>query len=139
MNRTKKLILLVAFLTLAVFVSGTMAQQAKPEPAPAKAASAPEAAKPSVPVKPEKFAGIIDKVDEMAKTIVVKGKHVEKTFAIDEKTKITKCKETLSFADLKGGMNVSVNFKKDGDKMVALAIKVATPKAPTPKQEGPNQ
>ncbi len=129
----KKLILLLALLTLAVFVSGTMAQQAKTETAPAKAAPASEPAKPSAPVKAEKFAGTIDKVDEMAKTIVVKGKNVEKTFAIDDKTKITKGKETLSFVDLKEGMNVSVNFKKDGDKMVALAIKVATPKAPTPK------
>lgn len=134
----KKLFLLVALLALVAFTSGVMAQQAKPEtaPAPAKATPAHEPGKASPLVKVERFAGTIEKVDEVAKTIVVKSKNVENTFVIDDKTKITKGKETLSFADLKGGMNVSVNFKKDGDKMVALAIKIATPKA-RPKKEEP--
>jgi hypothetical protein len=33
-------------------------------------------------------------------------------------------------------MNVSVEYKKDGDKMVAAAIKVSAPKA-APKKEAP--
>lgn len=35
-------------------------------------------------------------------------------------------------------MNVSIEYKKDEDKMVAIAIKVATPKA-APKKEEPKK
>jgi hypothetical protein len=126
----KKIIILVALLTLAAFVSGVMAQG---KPAPAKSATTPAPAAPATTkpekVKLEKFSGAIEKVDEMAKAIVVKGKKDEKTFATDDKTKITKGKEALSFADLKKGMEVSVGYKKDGDKLIAVTIKASAPKA----------
>ena len=127
----KKAILLVALLTLVAFVSGAMAQPKpaapeKPAAAPAKAAEKP---------KVEKFSGDIKNVDAMAKSlVVVKGKD-EKTFATTADTKITKGKETLKFEDLKAGMNVAIEYKKDGDKMVAVTIKVAAPKAPAKKAE----
>jgi hypothetical protein len=130
----KKLILLVTLLTLVAFVSGALAQPKPVEkPAPAPVPAAPE--KPKL----EKFSGAIEKVDEVAKTFEVKQKvkKEEKTlaFAIDDKTKITKGKETLSFADLKKGMHVSIQYKKDGDKNVAVAIKVAATKARPKKAE----
>jgi len=119
----KKLILSVVFLTLVAFISGALAQPKPTEkPVPAPAPAAPE--KPKL----EKFSGDIKSVDAMAKTIVVvKGKE-QKTFVVDDKTKITKGKETLSFADTKAGMNVAIEYKKDGDKNVAVVIKVAEPK-----------
>jgi Cu/Ag efflux protein CusF len=130
----KKLILLVALLTLVAFVSGTLAQQ-KTAPAPAKAAGTPP---PAPAPKLEKFSGVIDKVDEMAKAVVVKikVKKEEKTmtFAVGDTTKITKGKETLSFGDLKNGMDVSVDYKKEGDKNIAATIKVAAPKAAQKKK-----
>jgi hypothetical protein len=136
----KKMILLVALLTLVAFVSGAMAQ---PKPAPAKpAATAAPAPAPAPPekVKLEKFSGVIDKVDEMAKAIDVKGKvkKEEKTLTIttDDKTKITKAGKAMAFADLKKGMGVHVEYKKDGDKMIAEAIKIAAPKG-APKKEKP--
>jgi hypothetical protein len=136
----KKMIFLVPLLTLVVFASGVMAATPTPKPAPAPApAPAPEKPK---PVKIEKFSGVIDKVDEMAKAIDVKGKVKKEdktlTFATDDKTKITRGKDTLSFADLKKGMNASVDYKKDGDKMTAVAIKLAAPKA-APKKEAPKE
>ena len=138
----KKAILLVALLTLVAFVSGVMAQ---PKPAapekPAAATAAKPAEKPAAPAKAaekpkfEKFSGDIKSVDAMAKSlVVVKGKD-EKTFATTADTKITKGKETLKFEDLKAGMNVAIEYKKDGDKMVAVTIKVAAPKAPAKKAE----
>ncbi len=133
----KKIIILVALLTLAVFVSGVMAQG---KPAPAKSATttpapaAPATTKPEK-VKLEKFSGAIEKVDEMTKAIVVKGKKDEKTFATDDKTKITKAKDALSFADLKKGMEISVGYKKDGDKLIAVTIKASAPKAAPKKVE----
>jgi len=66
----------------------------------------------------------------VAKSIVVagKGKAGEKTFVAAD-AKITKGKEAFKFEDLKAGMKVSVEYKKDMDKMVAGAIKVSVPKA----------
>lgn len=121
----KKMILLVTLLTLVAFVSGAMAQQ-KPAPAPAPAPAAP--AKEEKP-KIEKFSGVVEKVDEMAKAVVVKDKKGEKTFAVDDKTKITKGGKDMPLAELKKGMNASVEYKKDGEKLVAVAIKAAAPKA----------
>lgn len=140
------MILLVVMLTLVAFVSGVMAQQkAAPAPAPAKpAASTAPTPAPTPPekVKLESFSGVIQKVDEMAKTIDVKGKVKKEdktlTFAIDDKTKITKGKATLTLAEFKEGMHVSTQYKKDGDKMVAVAIKVSVPKT-APKKEEPKK
>ncbi len=134
----KKLILLVALLTLVAFVSGAMAQQT-PAPAPAKPAAAP--AKEEKP-KIEKFSGAIEKVDEMAKAILVKSTKGEQTFATDEKTKITKAGKDMPFIELKKGMDVAVEYKKDGTKLTATAIKVAAPKAApkeAPKKEEPKK
>jgi len=142
----KRLILIVALLTLAAFASGVMAQpKPSPAPAPAPAAPAPEKAKapgkPKAAEKPMKFAGVVEKVDEMAKAIVVKGKVKGKqeslTFATDDSTKITKGKETISLAEVKSGMNVAIEYKKEGDKNMAAAVKVAVPKAAAPKKEKP--
>jgi len=121
----KKMIFLVTLLTLVAFASGVMAQQ-KPAPAPAPAPVAP--AKEEKP-KIEKFTGVVDKVDEMAKAVVVKDKKGKKTFAVDDKTKITKGGKDMSLAELKKGTNASVEYKKDGEKLVAVAIKAAAPKA----------
>ena len=122
----KKTVLLVVLLTLIAFVSGAIA------PAPPKGAgttTAPAAAATTAPVKLEKFTGDIKSVDAMAKSIVVvKGKE-SKTFIVDDKTKITKGKDALTFADLKAGMNVVIEYKKDGDKLIAVTIKVSAPKA----------
>jgi hypothetical protein len=66
---------------------------------------------PAPPSKLEKFYGDIKSVDEAAKTIVVARGKESKTFVVDEKTKITRGKDTLSLGDLKQGLNVSIEFK----------------------------
>ncbi len=122
----KKAILLVALLTLVAFVSGAIAA------APPKAAGttpAPAAPASTKPVKLEKFTGDIKSVDAMAKSIVVAKAKEEKTFVVTADTKITKGKETLKFEDLKAGMNANVEYKKDGEKLIAATIKVSAPKA----------
>ena len=120
----KKTILLVVLLTLVAFVSGAIAT------APPKATTpAPAAPATTAPVKFEKFTGDIKSVDAVAKSIVVAKGKVEKTFVVNNETKITKGKDTLSFADLKAGMNVALEYKKDGDKLIAVTIKVSAPKA----------
>jgi len=122
----KKTILLVALITFVAFVSGVMAQ-GKPATAPAPAA--PASTKPAPPAQLEKFSGKIKSVDAMAKSIVVAKGKTEKTFVIDESTKITKEKETVALADLKAEANVAIEAKKEGDTLIASTIKVSVPKA----------
>ncbi len=123
----KKTVLLVVLLTLVVFVSGAIA--AAP-PKGAGTTTAPAAPASTKPVKLEKFTGDIKSVDAMAKSIVVVKAKEEKTFVVTADTKITKGKDALTFADLKAGMNVVIEYKKDMDKMIAVTIKVSAPKAP---------
>ncbi len=122
----KKTILLVVVLTLVAFVSGAVA--AAP-PKAATTAPAPAAPATAAPAKMEKFSGEIKNVDAMAKSIVVAKEKVEKSFVVTADTKITKGKEALKFEDLKAGMNVTIEYKKEMDKMIAVTIKVSTPKA----------
>ena len=119
----KKTILLVALITFVAFVSGVMAQ-GKPATAPAPAST-----KPAPPAKLEKFSGEIKSVDVMAKSIVVAKGKVEKAFVVTADTKITKGKDTVALADLKVGLNVAIEAKKEGDKLIASTIKVSAPKA----------
>ena len=120
----KKVILLIALMTLVAFTSGVMAQQ---KTAPAK----PAAPLTPAPANVEKFIGTIEKVDQMAKAIVVKGKVKKEektlTFATDDKTKIQRAGKDVFFADLKKEMQVSVEYKKEGEKIIATMIKVAAP------------
>ena len=125
-KQMKKLILLVAVMSMVVFVSGTMAQQ-KAAPAPAKPMSTAPA--PEKPMKMEKFSGMVEKVDEAAKMVDVKRGKKTMSFALDDQTKITKAGKEMALADVKKGMNVAVEYKKEGDKMIATAVKASAPKA----------
>jgi hypothetical protein len=126
----KKSILLVVLLTLVAFVSGAIAaappKAAGTAPAPAPAPAAPASTKPA---KAEKFIGDIKSVDAMAKSIVVAKEKEEKTFVATADTKIMKGKEALKFEDLKAGLNVAIEYKKEMDKTIAVTIKVSAPKA----------
>ena len=122
----KKTILLVVMLSLVAFVSGAIA--AAP-PKAATTAPAPAAPAATAPAKMEKFSGEVKNVDAMAKSIVVAKEKVEKTFVVTADTKITKGKEALKFEDLKAGLQVAIEYKKEMDKMIAATIKVSTPKA----------
>jgi Cu/Ag efflux protein CusF len=119
----KKTILLVALIALVAFVSGVMAQ-GKPATAPAPAST-----KPAPPAQLEKFSGKIKSMDAMAKSIVVAEGKTEKTFVIVESTKITKGKDTVALPDLKAGLNVAIEAKKEGEKLIAATINVVAPKA----------
>jgi Cu/Ag efflux protein CusF len=119
----KKTILLVALITLVAFVSGAMAQ-GKPAITPAPAST-----KPAPPAQWEKFSGKIKSMDAITKSIVVAEGKTEKTFVIVESTKITKGKDTVALADLKAGLNVAIEAKKEGEKLIAATINVVAPKA----------
>jgi hypothetical protein len=121
----KKTILLAVLLTLAVFISGAIAADA-----PKAGTAAPATATPATPApaKLEKFSGAIKSVDAVAKSIVVAKGKTEKTFVVTADTKIIKGKGALKFEDLKAGMNVVVEYKKEMEKNIAITIKVSKPK-----------
>jgi Cu/Ag efflux protein CusF len=119
----KKTLLLVALVTLVAFVSGVMAQ-IKPATTPAPAAT-----KPAPAAQLEKFSGKIKSMDAKAKSIVVAEGKTEKTFVIVESTKITKGKDVVPLADLKAGLNVAIEARKEGDTLIASTINVAGPEA----------
>ncbi len=113
----KKIACGLVVLMVVAFVSALMAQ---PKPATTSAPTE----------KLAKFRGIIEKIDEAAKTIEVKGKRTGPlTFSTDEKTMIMFGGKLESFADLKKGLHVIVDYKKEGTKLIAVAITQAVPKA----------
>ena len=114
--------ILTNMLALAIsvaFVSVVMAQQS---PAPAQTA-------PAEATKLEKFSGVINKVDEATKDVLVQFHKEKMTFSMAEKTKIMEGKKELPFSDLKKGMWASVEYKKEGNKLVAQSLSVSMPKA----------
>jgi len=127
----KKMAFLLTVLALITFVSGVMAIR-KPTPEPA-----PEAPASTAPGRPtmqtmEKFFGVIERVDERVKTVLVKGKTMgeEKswTFVINSKTKIAKGKTAMTFGDLKKEMQVSIEYRKEMNKLIAVTIEVSVQK-----------
>jgi hypothetical protein len=119
----RKTVLLAVLLTLAAFISGAIAADAPKPAASAKAAPATP-----TPVKLEKFSGAIKSADATTKSIVAIKEKTEKTFVVTADTKITKGKEALKFEDLKAGMNVVVDYKKEMEKNITVTIKVSAPK-----------
>jgi Cu/Ag efflux protein CusF len=106
---------LFALMISVAFVSGVMAQQ-KPTATPSPAAQQ---------SKLEKFSGTVEKVDSAKKEVFVKINKEEMTFSLGEKAKIMEGKKELSLNDLKKGMNVSVEYTKEGNKLTAESINVS--------------
>ncbi len=115
----KAILTAMAFAISVIFVTGVMATE---QQAPVSVAA-------STTPKLEKFSGKVEKVDEAKKDFFVKSEKEEMTFAWTDKTKFTEGKKELSFADLKQGLQVTVRYKKEGDKLVAEKISVGMPKA----------
>ena len=127
-KKTTVRFLWVTFLILTTSVIGSTAQE--------KTITVPE--KSAIPIPAlenpnmERFFGTIEKVNELRKTIDVKGKVKKEkktlTFSINDRTKIARAKKELSMTNLKNGMDVLVEYKKEGDQLIAVAIKVSAPK-----------
>ena len=127
MNMKKTILMGIIALAVSVaFVSGVMAQQ---KPAPAAAAQE---------MKLEKFSGAIEKVDEATKDVLVQLHKEKMTFSMGDHTKIMEGKKELPFTDLKKGMWASVEYKKEGNKLIAESISVSMPKV-TAKKETPSE
>jgi hypothetical protein len=121
---TTILMSMVALAISIAFASGGMAQQ---KPVPVSASSAQE-------IKLEKFSGVIEKVDEVNRDVLLQRHRKEMTFFLDDHTKIAEGKKELSFTDLKKGMWASIKYKKEGNKLIAEAVQVSMPKVTAKKE-----
>ena len=79
----------------------------------------------TIPLRGEKVKGVIEKVDEAKKEVLVQGEKEKMTFAVGEQTKISEVSTKLPLSDLKKGMSVTVEYKKEGNKLLAEWIDVA--------------
>jgi Cu/Ag efflux protein CusF len=104
---------IVALAASLAFVSAGIAQQ---KPAPTAPAQKPMW---------EKARGVIEKVDEAKKEVLVQGEKEKMSFSVGEQTKISQDSTKLTLSDLKKGMPVTVEFKKEGNMMLATWIDVA--------------
>ena len=77
----------------------------------------------TVAPKVRKLTGTVVSVDAVANTIVVKVKDTEKTFTLDPAAKIMIAGKEAKLADIQKDAKVTVVYKFDGKKRVALAIK----------------
>ncbi len=128
--KMKKTILtsLLALAMAAAFVSGVVAQQ---NPAPVQTA-------PVKAAKLEKFSGVIEKVNEATKDVIVQFHKEKMTFSLGDHTKIMEGKKELPFTDLKNGMWTSVGYKREGNTLMAESMTVSMSKVMA-KKETPSQ
>jgi len=128
----KSLIVFVGLLTLAAFAGSVMAQgQAKPvAPVATEKQATPAAEKPKAPEAPQamKASGTVAAY-EAGKVIRVKDKDKELAFNLTADTKVK--------GEVKDGANVTVMYKKDGDKMVAMDVTVTVEKKAEEKKPAP--
>jgi len=120
----KNLIVLVALLTMVAFAGGAMAQgQTKPTaPAATEKSATPGAEKPKAEkeaTKAMKATGTVAAY-EAGKMLKLKEKEKEMAFDLTADTQVK--------GEVKEGAQVTVMYKKDGDKMVATAIHVGSMK-----------
>jgi Cu/Ag efflux protein CusF len=117
----KRMILtsLVALAVSVAFISAGMAQQ-KPTAAAQTAASQPA---PAIE-KWEKVKGVIEKVDEKTREVTLKSEKENMTFSVGDHTYITETTAKLPLAHLKKGMEATVEYKKEGNKMMAEWVNV---------------
>jgi len=128
----KRLILLIAALTVVTLIPEGMAQRTpatNPDsPAPAAPQKTKAAPATTEKAKMEKFIGKVSSMDGEAKTVVVKRAKAEMTFTVGGTTKITSGGKEMAFADLKQGMDVAISYKMEADKAIAAVITVSLPR-----------
>jgi hypothetical protein len=132
----KKVILILSVLAWITSASVTASQQKTATEKSVTTTPPPPPVSSPVLGKLEKIAGTIERVDDAGKILVVKGKKDSLTFVVDDKTKIIRGGKDMPFSDLKKEMGVAVDYKTEGDRKIALTIRVAAPKA-VPKERVP--
>jgi len=125
----KRAMLTVMALAISViFVAAVMAAEQK---APAPASATP-------PPTYEKYSGMVEKVDAAKKDFSVKSGKGAMMFSWTNRTKATEGSKEFSFAELKKGQEVTVEYTKEGNKSVAQSVSVSPPKTMGMKEKAPS-
>ncbi len=135
----KTLLSLALALALSgALVVGALAQQTQApagSPSQAPMGSSQQPMKSTSHEKLQKFMGTVERVDEAKKEIMVKkdgGK--EMTFTWGDQTKFMEGKKDVSFSDLKEGMKVTVQYRREGDKFFAEKVNARMAKTASAKK-----
>jgi hypothetical protein len=80
------------------------------------------------------FSGVVEKLDGAARTIEVSGKRKSMILILNDGTKITQAESGMVLSGIDEGMNVSIEYKQEDDKLIATAIKVVASGAATKKR-----
>ena len=83
----------------------------------------------------EKVRGVIENVNEAKKEIMVQNQKGEMAFSWSKQTKISEVTRKLSFSDLKKGIPVTIEYKREGNKLLAEWINVHMAKAGIKERE----
>ncbi len=113
--------MLVGFFALAIsvtFASAAFAQQQQSSSTPGATAQV---------SRMERFNGVIVKVDEATKDVLVQFHKEKMTFSFGDQTKIAEGSKALTFNDLKKGLWASIGYRKEGDKLMAERVHVSMP------------
>jgi len=116
MKRSLVLSTLIVAISMA-FVSAVMAQQTAAPAQPAPAAQ----------TKLEKFSGVVEKVDPATKDVFMQANKKKMTFTLGDQTKIMEGTKAVPLTDLKKGMWASVEYKKEGNKLMAESVSLGKP------------
>lgn len=122
MEKILKKNLMISFVALMVsisLVSAGFAQQKPVAPQPV-AASQPA----DTQARLEKFSGVIEKVDPATKEFIAQFHKGTMTFSVGEKTKFMEGSIKLTFSDLKKGDWASIEYQREGTKLVANMVKI---------------
>ena len=112
------------------FVSGAFAQQ--------QSSSTPAATAPVSRL--ERFNGVIVKVDEATRDALVQFHKEKMSFSFNDQTNIAEGSKGLTFNDLKKGLWASIEYRKEGDKLMAETVHVSMPLvAKVAKKENPSE
>jgi hypothetical protein len=111
----KMLVSLFALAISVAFVSGAFAQQ--------QSSSTPAATTPASRL--ERFNGVIVKVDEATRDAHVQLHKEKMIFSFGDQTKITEGSKALTFNDLKKGLWASIEYRKEGNKLMAETVHVS--------------
>lgn len=78
--------------------------------------------------KKERFTGVVEKVDATGNAVVVRGLMMREvktlTFVVSSKTEIHKGAIPLRMKDVKRAMQVTVEYQKEKDRLIALTIEI---------------
>jgi hypothetical protein len=126
MKRTILMSIVALAISVAFVSLGFAQQQSSPTPAATASVS-----------KVERFNGVIVKVDEAMKDALVQFHKEKMTFSLGDQTKIFEGTKALTINDLKKGLWASIEYRKEGNKLVADTVHVSMPMVA--KKENPSE